>query len=254
MVLVVDDTHLGTSEEAWLARLERTRVKELEPCSVRRIVVISPHPDDEVLGAGGLIEKALRERVLVEVVAVSDGESSHPASHSDVAPRLAHVRAEESRVALRRLGGNESMISQLHLPDGKIAQHRRELDHALSNVLLPDDLCVAPWRADGHPDHNVTGEAALQASRNVGAKYLGYLVWAWHWAEPQGDDIPWSRCRRLDLGRRARARKRWAIEAFESQIKSIGPTADDAPILPAPVLRRFWRRFEIFIDETDSDV
>jgi len=212
--------------------------------------VVAPHPDDEVLGAGGLIEKAQREGVLIEVVAVSDGESSHRASRSDTARHLAEVRPGESRRALQRLGCDRPVITQLHLPDGRVSAYREKLDAALKDILLPDDLCVAPWRGDGHPDHDATGDVSLRASRRVGARHLAYLVWAWHWARPEGGDIPWSRCYRLDLDRRARARKRWAIRAFESQISAIGPTSDDAPVLPAPLLKRFWRPCEIFVDES----
>jgi LmbE family N-acetylglucosaminyl deacetylase len=115
---------------------------------------------------------------------------------------------------------------------------------------LPDDLCVAPWHYDGHPDHNECGESALWASFAVGAASLAYLVWAWHWADPQGVDIPWDRCVRLDLGRRDRARKRWATAAFESQIRPLGPGEDDGAILPPALLRRFWRPYEIFVDSS----
>ncbi len=252
MVLIVDDTHLGTSETHWNAGLSKVRVKDFEPLRARRVVVIAPHPDDEVLGAGGLIERALRERIVVEVVAVTDGEASHPASQADTVAELAKIRVQETRVALQRLGWTEPEVTYLHLPDGHVAERRKELDDALESFLLPDDLCVAPWIRDGHPDHDATGEAALRASSRVGARSLGYMIWAWHWAEPEGDDIPWSRCFRLNLSRRTQARKRWSTGAFASQTHRLGPDGADAPILPAPVLRRFWRPFEMFVDESGS--
>jgi LmbE family N-acetylglucosaminyl deacetylase len=141
-------------------------------------------------------------------------------------------------------------VTRLRLPDGQLAQCRDELFSALVDVLLPDDLCVAPWSGDGHPDHDATAAAALRASRDVGARSLGYLVWGWHWADPESSDIPWSRCRRLDLGRRDRARKRWSTAAFQSQIRPFG-SMSDAAILPEHILRRFWRPYEIFVDETE---
>jgi hypothetical protein len=85
----------------------------------------------------------------------------------------------------------------------------------------------------------------------VGARPLEYLVWAWHWADPWGSDIPWDHCCRLDLTRRERARKRWATEAFRSQTQPLGPRAADAPVLPAPLMRRFWRTYEVYVDEAD---
>jgi len=77
-------------------------------------------------------------------------------------------------------------------------------------------------------------------------------VRAWHWADPDGFDIPWRQCRRLDLTRRERARKRWATAAFESQTRSLGPDVEDAAVLSAPLMRRFWRSYEAYVDETAS--
>jgi LmbE family N-acetylglucosaminyl deacetylase len=235
-----------------MKRIDFYDLARLDALHVRRLIVIAPHPDDEVLGVGGLIQAALKEHVLVEVVAVTNGEASHPGSEAVAALDLPTLRANESREALRRLGWDDPLVTQLDIPDGKIAERRRDLDDALSSMLLPDDLCVAPWRRDGHPDHNVCGEVSAAASRSVGAKFLEYMVWSWHWADPDGSDIPWDRCKRLDLDRRQRARKRWATAAFRSQVSPIGAEAEDAAILPEPILRRFWRPCEVLIEETEG--
>ncbi len=253
MELIVDETHRGPSEEEWSARVARAAIPLFESIRERRVVIVAPHPDDEVLGAGGLIQTALRERCLVEVIAVTDGEASHPDSLSPAAANLAAIRVQESETALRRLGWKQPTVTRLHFPDGDVAIHSNELFDALAKVVVPDDLCVAPWSRDGHPDHEATAAAAMRASREVGARSLGYLVWAWHWANPEGEDIPWATCRRLDLGRRARARKRWATSAFQSQIRPLGTTTNDAVVLPEDVLRRYWRPYEIYVDETGAN-
>lgn len=250
MQLIVDNEHLGHSEVAWNLSGQLANLAPLELGRPRRMIIVAPHPDDEVLGAGGLIQHALSQDIPLEIIAVTDGEGSHP--KSKVAPELdlAGRRVRESKEALRRLGWDAPVITRLHMPDSNVAACGRQLEEALTSVLRPEDLCVAPWRHDGHPDHDVCGESALHSSQIAGAKTLGYPVWAWHWADPGGSDIPWSLCRRFELGRRARARKRWAIGAFRSQIEAIGPDAADAPVLSPPILRRFWRPYEVYIDET----
>ena len=248
MELTVDDEHLGRPEAQWKASGRHVGLERLVLPRAQRVIVVAPHPDDEILGAGGLIQVALARRVPLKVVAVTDGEGSHPDSSVAKGLDLASVRFHESRIALRRLGWEKPDILRLHLPDSEVAQHRTHLDEALANILEPGDLCVAPWRLDGHPDHDACGEAALGASRRVDARVFGYFIWAWHWADPQGTDIPWRHCRRLDLSRRARARKRWSTEAFLSQTHPIGPDLADAPVLPAPPMRRFWRPYEVYVD------
>jgi LmbE family N-acetylglucosaminyl deacetylase len=249
-MLIVDQEHMGPGEALWASSPNLSDLQPLGELHARRLVVVTPHPDDEVLGAGGLIQKALDEGVLVEVIAVTNGEASHPHSRVAATMDLPAVRARETETALQRLGWDTPNITRLSLPDGHVAERRDELDAALSDILLPDDLCVAPWRLDGHPDHDACGESALNAARSVGAKSLSFLVWAWHWADPRGLDVPWHRCRQLDMSRRSQARKRWSTLAFESQISALGPHEDDAAILPEPLLRRFWRPFEVFVDES----
>ena len=79
MELVVDETHLGTPESEWQAS---RRLRQLPPLALPRpgrVVVVSPHPDDEIFGAGGLIAQMQSSGIPVEIIAVSDGEASHPA-------------------------------------------------------------------------------------------------------------------------------------------------------------------------------
>jgi LmbE family N-acetylglucosaminyl deacetylase len=250
--LIVDEGHLGQSEEAWNGSERLANLVPLATIRARRVLIVAPHPDDEVFGAGGLIQHLLFEGIPLEVVAVTDGEGSHPGSTAISKVDLASARVRESLEALRRLGWREPLITRLRLPDSNVREYRQQLQETLRLKLRPGDLCIAPWRFDGHPDHDVCGEASSDASRSAGAQMLSYLVWTWHWADPNSTDIPWRLSRRFELSRRARARKRWATSAFASQVQAIGPDTADAAILPAPLLRRFWRPFEVFIDEAQA--
>jgi LmbE family N-acetylglucosaminyl deacetylase len=180
------------------------------------------------------------------VVAVTDGEASHPTARH-AGHDLAMTRAIERQCALNRLGCGSTDIQRLGFVDGSVAEQRERLTEALCRLLGPDDLCLAPWRSDGHPDHDAAGQAAVAAAQVTNTRLLEYPVWAWHWARPESADLPWSQCSRFDLGRRQAARKRWASYAFRSQIRPLGPDHDGGPLLSDAVLRRFWRPFEIFI-------
>jgi LmbE family N-acetylglucosaminyl deacetylase len=246
--LVVDNEHLGTSEFQWRTSTRLESLEPLERITAKRIIVVAPHPDDEVFGAGGIIQHARNRHIEVAVLAVTDGESCYPFSDASAHRELARRRECESREALRRLGWAEPVIERLHLSDGDVAARREELEERLTGSLRPGDWCVAPWSFEGHPDHDACGVAALGACRATGARMLSYLVWTWHWATPQDVSIPWHRFKRLELSRREAARKRWASMAFESQTSPRGVSSE--PVLPAPLLRRFWRRYEIYVDET----
>ncbi|KGR89810.1 hypothetical protein CD30_15000 [Ureibacillus massiliensis 4400831 = CIP 108448 = CCUG 49529] len=66
-----------------------------------RILIIAPHADDEVLGCGGLIEKACRFNNEVKVVVVAVGDITHTHSGEKV---FAETRISELKEALEVLG------------------------------------------------------------------------------------------------------------------------------------------------------
>lgn len=72
----------GTPEAAWraapfLSALPRVTLPQLLQGS-QRLVVVAPHPDDEVLGCGGLIAAARAAGMPVLIIALTDGEQAYP--------------------------------------------------------------------------------------------------------------------------------------------------------------------------------
>ena len=251
---LVDHENLGTPESQWRESGRLDLQRPLGPLTADRIVIVAPHPDDEVLGAGGLIQWGVEEGVEIKILAVTDGERSYPWLDPSQSRALARRRIDETTEALRRLGCTNSTVERLEVPDGQVAHCWSQLSDRLAATLRPSDWCVAPWRHEGHPDHDVCGEVAREVSASSRARLLSYMVWTWHWARPDDGNIPWSACRQLALSRRQRARKRWATSAFETQISGSGTLFFEEPVLPASVLRRFWRPYEMFIDESEIGV
>ena len=99
---------------------------------------------------------------------------------------------------------------------------------------------LAPWEGDGHPDHAQVGLGARAACTTGRCQLLSYLVWAWHWAEP--DQLPWDRARRVDLNPDLAEAKRRAVRCFRTQLEG------DDPILSPTTVARLTRDFEIFLE------
>lgn len=245
-MLTVDAAHRGPSEDDWARAGMPGRLAAAVLPPAGRVVVVAPHPDDEILGAGGLL--AGRTGVdAVEIIAVTDGEASHPHSPTTAGSDLRRRRRGEARKALAVIGWPDAPVTFLEVPDGDVAQHVGGVEEAIAARLDPSTLCLAPWERDGHPDHDACGRAAASAARLSGALHWAYLVWAWHWADPLGADLPWEHCRRWDLGAAAVAAKRRAIDAFSSQIRPLGPDPADGAVLPEHILARFRRPWEVFV-------
>jgi len=209
-----------------------------------RVVVVAPHPDDEVLAAGGLIHQLVRMGRPVCVVAVTDGEGSHPGSPRWPAPLLARTRAQEQALALRCLGAEDAAVHRLGLPDGGLQARRDSLAQALTSWVQPSDVVVTTWRFDGHPDHEAVGEACAQAAAAAGARLVEVPVWGWHWSRPADTPMPWPRARRLMLSPADVQAKARALQAFQTQLQP-DATTGAAPILDAVSQDRAARPFEL---------
>ncbi|WP_411851320.1 PIG-L deacetylase family protein [Stenotrophomonas sp. LGBM10] len=213
---------------------------------VRRLVVVSPHPDDEVLGCAGLMQAALGHDIDVHVVSVTDGEACYTDQPLWPAARLRDARRRELADAMRLLGMDATHVTTLGLPDGAVAAHEADLAAHLAAHLVPGDLLMAPWTHDAHPDHDAAGRAALAAAASRGIAVLQYPVWAWHWLDPYAATPPWPAAARVPLCAASRSRKQQALEAFATQTGSVAGLAC-APILPDHITARFRRPFEVVI-------
>ena len=250
MSLVVDETHLGTSESEWLGSGLLDAVPAVQLPAATDVVVVAPHPDDEVMGAGGLLGRLAGAGARVHLLAVTDGDGSHPSSPTVTPGALAAIRVAETAAGLRRLSVAPTTTVRLRIPDGWVGDHEDLVAAALADLLGrtgPTTTVLAPWALDGHRDHDACGRAARTATSETGVPLLEYLVWAWHWASPAGGQIPLDGAVRVGLTRRQTAAKRWATCAYRSQIRPLGDASGDEVVLPAAVLRRAWRPFEILL-------
>ncbi|WP_312681677.1 PIG-L deacetylase family protein [Stenotrophomonas chelatiphaga] len=229
----------------WLASLPISPARDLLE-GTRRLLVVSPHPDDEVLACAGLMQAALAHGVAVHVVSVTDGEACYPDQALWPPARLRDARRHELAQAVRVLGLDATHVTPLGLPDGGVSTHEAELTAHLTAQLMPADLIIAPWIGDAHPDHEATGRAALAAAHARGARALQYPVWAWHWLDPDASAAPWPIAMRIPMDAAMRSRKREAMQAFATQTGDV-EGLDCQPILPAHVTARFHRAFEVLI-------
>jgi LmbE family N-acetylglucosaminyl deacetylase len=142
---------------------------------VRRALVVAPHPDDETIGAWGVIGTLRRRGVAVRVIVAADGAASHPGSALWPRRRLVAERRRETRAVMRGVGVGAGEVRFLGLPDGGLAGHScRRVTRAVACARA--DLILLPCARDAHPDHRAVAVAAARA-RTPGALRFAYLVW-----------------------------------------------------------------------------
>ena len=139
------------------------------------LLVIAPHPDDEVLLAAGAMARAVEQGQRVAVIIVTNGDYS--------CERDGYLREAESVAALKELGVKESDVHFLGYPDGALSklsdtplspmEHRDEVGQCVARTGTYADR--AAGRIDEHTkrtgtpgewtSENLTGDLAALLTR-----------------------------------------------------------------------------------------
>ena len=151
---------------------------------MKKKLIIAPHPDDEVLGAGGVIKKFSKEGHEVYVLVITRGS---PKYYSD--EKIQNVR-KEALEAHKILGVKQTAFLDFHAPELDITSNA-EISKAISEYISKwkiTDLFI-PHRGDIHNDHRKVFEASLVAARPVGnftvkAIYAYETLSETEWAAP----------------------------------------------------------------------
>ena len=125
-----------------------------------KILVISPHPDDEIIGVGGTIAKRVSVGHEVYVCVVTKGQKPL------FSETLVEQTREEARMAHRLSGVKETFF--LDFPAVMLETvPRYELNGKLSEVIQkiqPDEVYI-PHRGDMQIDHQMVADAAMVGLR-----------------------------------------------------------------------------------------
>lgn len=152
-----------------------------------KIMVIAPHPDDDIIGCGGSIARHTQQNHEVTIVYMTSGDAGNLAySKKD----LGNLREKEARQAATLLGVDDLIF--LRNPDGYIQFNP---DNLISLINLLREKCphrvYLPHQHDLHQDHHVTHQVVMEAINRASGPWfqecqgepwpvkevLGYEVW-----------------------------------------------------------------------------
>ncbi|MGI3901034.1 MAG: PIG-L deacetylase family protein [Janthinobacterium lividum] len=214
-------------------------------------LVLSPHPDDETLGCGGLLAGAQRQGAVGHVLILTDGAGSHPHSPSFPPERLTALRKDEARRALAQLGLPRERLGFLDLPDTATPSAGPAFDAAVEAIVrrasdVGAKTLFVTWGRDPHCDHETAYSMAKIAAARAGLRLWAYPVWGLHLAADQEivDSPPQGF--RLDIAE-DRAAKLRAIDCYESQMTRMIDDDPDAFCFTEAQLAPFLGDTEIYI-------
>lgn len=158
-----------------------------EGAHTRTLMTVHAHPDDETIGTGGTMAKAVRDGHRVVLVTCTRGEQGDivvpdldtPDNHR----RLGELRAAELEAAMGELGVTESENLGYRDSDmmGRVGNHdprcfwKADLDEAAGRLVWlvrryrPDVMTTYnSFGGYGHPDHIRTHDVAVRAFARAG--------------------------------------------------------------------------------------
>ena len=142
----------------------------------RRVLVLSPHPDDEVIGCGGTTALLARRDIALRTVIATSGQHLPV---PDLAPaEVATARRDDAQRAASVLGAPPPVF--LGFEDGDLPGSVPGLSAAISDHVrdFRPDAIYAPWLLDAHADHQALAAAVALAAVQAETEVWGYEVWA----------------------------------------------------------------------------
>jgi len=138
-----------------------------------KALVLSPHPDDLELGAGGYIYKLTRNSNDVDIVYLTDCKES--LLEHNYAP---DTLIKESEAAALKLGIKKENIYRGGFQQRFLEQKGAELtDWLYKNFAKNEyDMVLTPWNGDWHADHEAVGNATLRIFKRANIDILMYEV------------------------------------------------------------------------------
>ena len=132
---------------------------ELPPAP--RVLVLAPHPDDEIFGCGGAIKLLQQRGSTIEVIVLTDGAGN---AYSDDRQAISLTRQAETNAALALLGVKPAQFWNLR---DRSLIYDESWPLRLESFIQDVDLVFAPSPSEIHPDHYATARGTLSAMRSM---------------------------------------------------------------------------------------
>jgi len=232
-----------------LLQIRLRYVDVLDSRGIGSVLIIAPHPDDEILGLGGMLSRCRLTGIRVTLVYLTDGESSHADLLPDI---IAGQRIALSNKVLSCLGMTPDRVFRLHLPDGRIprrgADGYQEAKQKIARWMeasKPDAVFVTHPEETWPYDHVAASEMTLDAVSVCGLKSAIYGYWVWVWYSMPlhcMTKIDWRNTFRIPIQAELK-KKRLLVDDY---LKPLAPNGKPwSGVLPAALLKAFSYPYEV---------
>lgn len=152
-------------------------VEVLNSVHTGKVLILAPHPDDDVFGCGGLISHLNANKAKIKVLYFCGGALGNKAGDRNT--ELVADREQEAMNGLREVGGGEANF--LRADDLSLDKDGQLWEKIYEEMLLDKpDLVLLPDGNDWNSDHVAVYAATVLAYRKLRRnkpKVWSYFVW-----------------------------------------------------------------------------
>ncbi len=181
------------------AQADDADMDDLVLSSNDRILVLAPHPDDEILGAGGVLLRAVEMKLPVKVVFLTYGDSNqwsfllyrkHPVIMPGAVKKMGLIRRDEALAAASVLGLDEKDLVFLGYPDfGTMNIWYAHWNDRPPLMGLLTRASKVPYQGALRPGALYKGEEILKDLRTVIHDFKPTKIFVSHPCDHNGDHL-----------------------------------------------------------------
>ena len=175
--------------------LNKTKLKNFPKIiPTQKILIIAPHPDDEIISCGGLIQKIIKNKAKIKIVYISNGENNLISLISQIkqkkplnTTKLGNKRISEAKKATKILGLSSNNLIFLGYPDSYIKNiyskkhflYKNQKQYTKANLTkklkqiitnYQPNIIITPHPKDKDPDHQNTTLFVQKIIKNLNSK------------------------------------------------------------------------------------
>jgi len=230
-----------------------------------RILVLAPHPDDEVLGAGGIIQKAVSMKLPVKIVYFTYGDSNqwsfllyrkHPVIMPGAVESMGLVRRDEAMAASSILGVESKNLIFLGYPDfGTLNMWYMHWGKRLAYRSMLTWVNKVPYKGAFRPGAPYKAEEILADLESILKDFKPTKIFLSHPADHNGDHLSLYLYTRVALWD---TNMEGSVELYPYLVHYLGwpkPKGfkPNYPLLPPEALSNImtWKKFSLNQQEFD---
>lgn len=232
--------HLGQNQSLWN--------------DLNRILIIAPHPDDEVFGCGGLVSRLIGDGKSIDVLFLSNGAASHNGCCAITEKDVGTMRRRLAVSSNEILHVTPGHLHFLEEKDGKLPQKGQQGFTSLSiNIskllkIIKPEAVFCPHPFEGWADHIAAAELTCAAITILPAPPHLYYYCVWFWFSmplKKAFSIDWRKARLLDISEQVPLKQK----AMNIYINALAPCGNPwIGRLPSEFLRTFDWNKELFFE------